>query len=388
MRLAPPSVLDPPEICTSRPRLRRVLAALPGPSLAALCLAAAPAAAQNVGLTTTYAGGNGQAGNLFDVVAEDDVVVTRLDLHLDPSPYTVAIYATPGGYGGKESDLSQWQLLGLVPVQGLGSPSSGGAPTPVPLTLSVPIGAGETVGFLVVCIDGQGMNYTNGTSEGAVFATGGTLSVLEGKGITWPTLLTFSPRVWNGTIYYQIDCNGNGVLDSLDLFTGTSADCDQNGVPDECDLAGDPYADVDGDGQLDACVPPPLVADAYGLSLGAGGTVTMTLTTPFAAGPYLLLGTTSGTSPGQPLAGGVLPLNQDAYFDHTLANPGGFPLSGSFSLLTPTATGGGATTTFTLPPAFDPLLVGLTLHHAYVVLDPATMQALFASNAVPLALGT
>ena len=32
------------------------------------------------------------------------------------------------------------------------------------------------------------------------------------------------------------DCNGNGVLDSLDLAMGTSSDCDGNGTPDYCDL--------------------------------------------------------------------------------------------------------------------------------------------------------
>ncbi len=33
-----------------------------------------------------------------------------------------------------------------------------------------------------------------------------------------------------------IDCNGNGVADSVDVASGTSADCDANCVPDECDV--------------------------------------------------------------------------------------------------------------------------------------------------------
>jgi len=43
------------------------------------------------------------------------------------------------------------------------------------------------------------------------------------------------------------DCNGNGVLDAVDVAEGTSEDCNENGVPDECEF------DVDGDGVIDAC---------------------------------------------------------------------------------------------------------------------------------------
>ena len=40
------------------------------------------------------------------------------------------------------------------------------------------------------------------------------------------------------------DCNGNAVLDLLDILNGSSSDSDRNGVPDECDC----NQDVDGDG--------------------------------------------------------------------------------------------------------------------------------------------
>ena len=34
-----------------------------------------------------------------------------------------------------------------------------------------------------------------------------------------------------------IDCNNNGIADSLDLAQGTSSDCNLNSIPDECDIA-------------------------------------------------------------------------------------------------------------------------------------------------------
>ncbi len=76
------------------------------------------------------------------------------------------------------------------------------------------------------------------------------------------------PFVDMGAFEYQDDCNENGVIDSLDLASGTSADCTGNGIPDECDLDCDgngladvceidldPGLDVNGNGYLDACEP-------------------------------------------------------------------------------------------------------------------------------------
>lgn len=45
-----------------------------------------------------------------------------------------------------------------------------------------------------------------------------------------------------------LDCNGNGVADSIDIATGTSQDTDMNGVPDECEMPPACPGDVDGDG--------------------------------------------------------------------------------------------------------------------------------------------
>lgn len=181
------------------------------------------------------------------------------------------------------------------------------------------------------------------------------------------------------------DCNGNGVPDDQDLLAGTSLDCNVNGIPDECELAAF-GGDIDGDGQLDDCVAPPLMADVYELSVAAGGTQTFSLTASVSSGIYLLLGTASGTSPGVPSGGLVVPLNIDSYLLHTALAPNTPPLTGSLGFLMPSGGQGVATASFTLPPSFDPALVGLTLHHAYVTLGFLSGQITSVSNAVPLDL--
>ncbi|MDF1800457.1 MAG: hypothetical protein P1V81_14870 [Planctomycetota bacterium] len=181
------------------------------------------------------------------------------------------------------------------------------------------------------------------------------------------------------------DCDGNGVADYTDLTTGAAADCNGNFVPDSCDLASGYSIDIDGDGQLDDCVAPRLQANTYELSVSAGGKQEMTLT----PGPglfldrFLMVGSLSGTSPGTPLGALTLPLNFDGYSLHTILNINKAPLSNSFGYLVTSQT---SSCEFSLPPAFDPVLVGMTLQHAFVTLDGVSLAVLEVSNPIPLHL--
>ena len=133
-----------------------------------------------------------------------------------------------------------------------------------------------------------------------------------------------------------------------------------------------------------------LTADVHQLSVAQGGTQTFTLDAgvAHALDTYLLLGSVSGTTPGQPVDGQLLPLNYDTYFLHTLVHPNSPPLGNSWGLLSSALPGPGgmATATFTLPPKLDPTLVGMTVHHAFVVLDWSTGMVSLTSNAVPVDL--
>lgn len=68
-----------------------------------------------------------------------------------------------------------------------------------------------------------------------------------------------------------VDCNGNGIADSLDIAECTSLDLDQDGIPDECQIANGDAADCNHNGIIDW-------ADVYGATdacgnaLGGGST--------------------------------------------------------------------------------------------------------------------
>jgi len=77
-------------------------------------------------------------------------------------------------------------------------------------------------------------NYTDGTAVGAVAASNGDLQILQGTGKEYPFGTSFTPRVWNGTIYYGAGsqptfsiCNVSNVS-----TTGFQCNCvDLSGAP-------------------------------------------------------------------------------------------------------------------------------------------------------------
>jgi hypothetical protein len=125
-----------------------------------------------------------------------------------------------------------------------------------------------------------------------------------------------------------------------------------------------------------------LNADTDSLSVTRGGLQTLHL----AAGPaqtgelYFLVGSLSGTTPGLPVDGVILPLNFDTYLLSTITNPNSPILAPSLGFL---GAGGVATSVFTLPPGAVPVLAGSTVHHAALVFDlPGVGAAKIATQPV------
>jgi probable HAF family extracellular repeat protein len=133
-------------------------------------------------------------------------------------------------------------------------------------------------------------------------------------------------------------------------------------------------------------VPPLLAGEPASISLSSGGAQELRLDAgpPFAGVTYLVLGSLSGTAPGLPLGGLVLPLNPDTYLVFSLTNANNPPFEDTFGQLD---RDGRAQAAFALPAGTSPGLAGLQLHHAYAVLDVSgPVQTLLVSNAVPLDL--
>ncbi|MFK7739877.1 MAG: hypothetical protein AB8H80_06100 [Planctomycetota bacterium] len=175
----------------------------------AVALSAAALSAQSP-LTTTFAGGNGQAGNMFDIQALNGagVQIDSFDVNLDAGTWDLEVYklTTPGPYLPSVANAADWTLVGAA----TGVVSNGpGVATPLPIAVCEYILPLTTQSFYVTVTNGTSINYTNGTTTGAVFSSNADLEFFEGAGVAYPFAANFNPRVFNGNIYYSIGTNPN-----------------------------------------------------------------------------------------------------------------------------------------------------------------------------------
>lgn len=152
-------------------------------------------------LNTTLSGGNNHRGNMFDLVAINTLTITSFDAH-PMGNTTMEIYYKVGTHVGFENAAGSWILIGTSPV--VAQPF--GILTPVPIPINITIPAGQTYAFYVTSSNlAVSLNYSNGSSPGAVYSSDANLQFLEGKGIEYPfSGGAFSPRIWNGRINYAI----------------------------------------------------------------------------------------------------------------------------------------------------------------------------------------
>jgi hypothetical protein len=150
-------------------------------------------------LTTTFIGGNGQSGNMFDLtnVSGSAFTIDSLaqNLQTTGSGIGMEMYFVTNRttYVGKETDPTQWTLVGSASVTGAGTGNA----------TSVPIGGftifpGETVGIYVTSTSAT-VAYTNG----AFTYSNSDLEINTGVGISYPFGSVFNPRTWNGTLFYS-----------------------------------------------------------------------------------------------------------------------------------------------------------------------------------------
>ncbi|MFC5478892.1 PEP-CTERM sorting domain-containing protein [Massilia suwonensis] len=183
-------------------------------ALAASLAFAFCASAQAGVLTTTFANNNGQNGNMFDVVTKGNALtVTGFDLNLSSGHHTLALYKLDGSWTGAATDAGAWTLVDTASLTGNGA----GNATFFDVA-DFGLNAGATTGLYITITTGGTMNYTDGSGIGNVYAQDNYLQILEGAGKAYPFSSTYAPRIWNGSIYYQVAASDVPEPASLALF--------------------------------------------------------------------------------------------------------------------------------------------------------------------------
>jgi hypothetical protein len=183
-------------------------------------------------LATTFRGGNGQAGNMFDLTALTFQGLTidgwQINLGNDvtnATPVEVSIYWREGSYVGHESSPDGWTLLGAVNVLSWGPNQA----TPVPLGgLAIPGGATRgifiTTNFITSQPPPQSPPFLNYTDGGVTTANADLqISPAIGKANPRFTGNTFLNKTWNGGVLYTVglgcyaNCDGSTTAPVLNV---------------------------------------------------------------------------------------------------------------------------------------------------------------------------
>jgi hypothetical protein len=161
-------------------------------------------------IETIFTAGNSQNGNMFDIISNQPVTLDSFVVSpTGTGTYTVEVYYKQGTYVGSETSSSAWTLLGSTTINS----TAGGVGNKVTAAIGgLTIPPNTTYGLYVTLTNGT-VNYTNGNGTNQSF-TDGVVSLSLGAGKSYPFASTFSPRVWNGRIYYstgQTACQSNRV---------------------------------------------------------------------------------------------------------------------------------------------------------------------------------
>ena len=292
-------------------------------------------------LTTTFAGGNGYAGNMFSLVPSKSLTIDSFDVHVDGSgPLTIDVWRRTGSYAGFESNASGWQFLGtefLPQAAGLGKP------TRIAVGSKGLLNAGTTYSFyfnLTSYAAVQSLKYTTGA--GSYSNSDLTITTGIGRGNGSFSSAIFNDRSWNGTVHYTL-------AGSLTSF-GTGC-IGSNGIP---------------------------TVSASGSS-NLGGNVNYTLNQgPSSAPAFLVLGNSRTSWGGLPLP---LDLN-------VIGAPKCMIYCNHSQVIGPIATSATGSTSFNIGIADDCSLIGVHLYSQFIMLDPgANTLGLTTSNAIDALIG-
>ena len=156
-------------------------------------------------ITTFYSSNNfGSAGGAvyFDIlVGGQSLSITAMDINTaNAGAITLSVYILEGTAFGNEMNAAAWGS----PVA-IGTGTGAGQNNPSSLTLDTPVllSANTNYGIAMVLDAGHSHYYTNGTG-GNQFFFNEDLSLTMGSATNIPfSGGVFSPRVWNGTLYYE-----------------------------------------------------------------------------------------------------------------------------------------------------------------------------------------
>ena len=151
--------------------------------------------------TTSLVGGNGSAGNMFNIINTSGAPLNITGFAQGPGSGNsnvtggaMIVYYTPGNYTTQSA--ASWSQIASGTVNLTSSATTGYLP------VNVTIPAGGTYGFFVGLSSGS-VQYTNGTGTAgsSPWYVHPKFTITEGLGGSYPTPIN-NPRNWNGQVFF------------------------------------------------------------------------------------------------------------------------------------------------------------------------------------------
>jgi hypothetical protein len=166
-------------------------------------LAALASVAAGQSITTTFVSNNGGSSgwmNQFDVGITNPLGLNleKIDVNCGSAAgtaITIEVYTKTGTYVGFETNPAAWTLTST------GAGVSAGQDVPTPVDITDFVAPPGTYGCAVRMIGGS-PRYTNGTGSNQYYSNADINLTLGNAVGGLFTGTVFTPRVWNGTIYY------------------------------------------------------------------------------------------------------------------------------------------------------------------------------------------
>ena len=160
-------------------------------------------------------GGNGQAGNMFNLINTSGADISILGMSQGPGSGGSSITGVNSEWWYSVGDYTvsaNWISAGSATVD----LTTGAATGTVTFANPIIIPVGATYAFHV--INSATIQYTNGTGTpgSSVWASDGNLTITEGHGCAGFGTLDFSPRNWNGSVNYSTGASASYVWSNGD----------------------------------------------------------------------------------------------------------------------------------------------------------------------------
>ncbi len=177
-----------------------------------VCVVAASVLAQcgSASLSTLYAANNGGStgwGVFFDVAIASPLGINICAFDTNTgntavgTPFTISVYVTPASYVNVHGAPSAWRLV----ATGAGSAAGNNLPSLATLAQPMYLPAGNY--GIALYHYGASPRYTNGTGANQIYGNTDltiTTGLVRSTFFGTPTVGSiFTPRVWNGGIYYE-----------------------------------------------------------------------------------------------------------------------------------------------------------------------------------------